>query len=146
MHSLFGRTNLLNRSTLHFRYMFWTDWGAKPRIERAVLDGSERRMIVDQQILWPNGITIDFEYHRIYWVDGKMATISSSLYDGSDRRTILEHLTNTPTPFGISLIKDKIYWTDWSFSGLMAGKKSEGIDSYHLLANSSTIILVSKYI
>lgn len=127
----------------YFRYIFWTDWGAKPKIERAVLDGSDRRTIVDQKVLWPNGITIDFEDHRIYWVDGKMATISSALYDGSDRRSILEHLVNTPLPFGISVFKDKIYWTDWSVQGLMAGNKSEGIESYHMLANSSLLLLVS---
>jgi low density lipoprotein receptor-related protein 5/6 len=41
--------------------MYWTDWGSKPKIERAHLDGSRRVTIVNSSLGWPNGIAVDRE-------------------------------------------------------------------------------------
>jgi len=38
--------------------MYWTDWGTQPKIERASLDGSDRIVVVSENILWPNGLTL----------------------------------------------------------------------------------------
>jgi len=38
--------------------MYWTDWGSRPKLERASLDGSDRIVIVSENILWPNGLTL----------------------------------------------------------------------------------------
>lgn len=46
---------------LYLRYLFWTEWGQYPRIERSRLDGSERVVLVNVSISWPNGISIDYE-------------------------------------------------------------------------------------
>jgi len=40
------------------RHMYWTDWGTRPKIERAALDGSDRVVIVHENIDWPNGLTL----------------------------------------------------------------------------------------
>lgn len=42
-------------------YLFWTEWGQYPRIERSRLDGTERAVLVNASISWPNGISIDYE-------------------------------------------------------------------------------------
>ena len=40
--------------------LFWTDWGLHSRIERARMDGSKRRKLVDTGVgAWPNGLAID---------------------------------------------------------------------------------------
>ena len=43
--------------------MFWTDWGEVPKIERADMDGSNdsRKVIVSDDIFWPNGISVDYD-------------------------------------------------------------------------------------
>ena len=38
--------------------MYWTDWGSRPRIEKAGMDGSHINTIVDTDIVWPNGLAI----------------------------------------------------------------------------------------
>lgn len=43
------------------RYLFWTEWGQYPRIERSRLDGTQRWVMVNASISWPNGISIDYE-------------------------------------------------------------------------------------
>ena len=48
------------------RYIFWTDWGRWPRIERAGLDGSNRTVIISSKTYWPNGLAIDLIRERLY--------------------------------------------------------------------------------
>ena len=51
--------------------MFWTDWGKHARIERADMDGKNRKVIVSDDIVWPNGLTIDLSMDRIIWADAR---------------------------------------------------------------------------
>lgn len=72
-------------SAVLIRYMYWTDWGETPRIERAGMDGSTRKVIVDSDIYWPNGLTIDLEEQKLYWADAKLSFIHRANLDGSFR-------------------------------------------------------------
>lgn len=47
-----------------FRYLFWTDWGHIAKIERANLDGSERKILINTDLGWPNGLTLDYDTRR----------------------------------------------------------------------------------
>ena len=51
--------------------MFWTDWAKTPgaKIERANMDGTGRRTVVENHIIWPNGVTVDMENNKIIWCD-----------------------------------------------------------------------------
>lgn len=46
------------------RYLFWTDWGHIAKIERANLDGSERKVLINTDLGWPNGLTLDYDTRR----------------------------------------------------------------------------------
>ena len=40
--------------------MFFTEWGtAPPKLERALLDGTERTDIVSKNIVYPYGVAVD---------------------------------------------------------------------------------------
>ena len=59
--------------------------GSQPKIERSLLDGSQRIAIAnDRHVVWPNGITIDHSNNHIYWVDGRLNTIKMADFDGKD--------------------------------------------------------------
>lgn len=51
--------------------MYWTDWGVVPKIERADLDGTERVVLVNTSLGWPNGLALDYHQRTIYWGDAK---------------------------------------------------------------------------
>lgn len=51
-------------SFFFFRYLFWTDWGHVAKIERANLDGSERKILINTDLGWPNGLTLDYDTRR----------------------------------------------------------------------------------
>ncbi len=52
-----------------FRFMYYSDWGRYPRIERATLAGRDATPLITSQVGWPNGLTIDFEDDKMYWAD-----------------------------------------------------------------------------
>ena len=51
--------------------MLWTDWGRSSTVERADMDGSNRRVLARDGLGWPNGITVDTRTERVIWVDAK---------------------------------------------------------------------------
>ena len=67
------------------RFMYWTDWGEIPKIERAGMDGTNRSMIIDKEIYWPNGLTLDYSQQKLYWADAKHNFIHRANLDGSSR-------------------------------------------------------------
>lgn len=64
--------------------MFWTEIGNIVRIERAGMDGSDRRVLVNSSLGWPGTLTVDMVSNRIYWTDERLQAIGSATLDGSD--------------------------------------------------------------
>lgn len=85
--------------------------GPNPKIERSYMDGSERFIIVNDGVYWPNGLALDFATDRIFWCDAKHHVIENSKLDGSERKKILSN--NLPHPFALTIFEDNIFWTDW---------------------------------
>ena len=85
------------------RYMYWTDWGASPKMERAGMDASGRQVIISSNLTWPNGLAIDYGSQRLYWADAGMKTIEFAGLDGSKRKVSVARghpptaLTASPT-------------------------------------------------
>lgn len=84
------------------RYMYWTDWGASPKIERAGMDASGRQVIISSNLTWPNGLAIDYGSQRLYWADAGMKTIEFAGLDGSKRKVSVVLRHPPAAPQGIS--------------------------------------------
>uniref|UniRef100_A0A8W8N064 Low-density lipoprotein receptor-related protein 6 n=1 Tax=Magallana gigas TaxID=29159 RepID=A0A8W8N064_MAGGI len=96
-------------------WMFWTDWGEVPKIERAGMDGDRktRSIIIDKNIHWPNGLTIDYADNKIYWADAKVKYIASCDYDGKNHREVVAGEKILSHPFALTLSDRTLFWTDW---------------------------------
>ncbi|XP_031575519.1 low-density lipoprotein receptor-like isoform X2 [Actinia tenebrosa] len=96
------------------KYVYWSDWGYNARIERASMDGaaSSRQVLVNTNIGWVNGLTIDYNIDRVFWVDAKVKTIESMSLDGSDRRLVAR--IPSQHPFAVTVFGDYLYYTDWT--------------------------------
>ncbi|CAL4163118.1 unnamed protein product, partial [Meganyctiphanes norvegica] len=115
--------------------LYWTDWGAEAKIERSGLEGSERRAIIrPPNVQWPNGLTIDYSTKRLFWVDGRLNSISSAKLDGSNIEVILYSQQVLRLPYSISVFEDRIYWTDWSKFALFSADKFTGVDIKNITA------------
>ncbi|XP_055684225.1 putative vitellogenin receptor [Lutzomyia longipalpis] len=122
--------------------MYWTDWGSHPQIGVAAMNGAGARTFVDQDIHWPNGLTIDWPNGRIYWVDAKLSRIESIKLNGEDRRTILKDIVKHP--YGIAVFEDKIFWSDWTTNSIQSCNKFTGKD-HSLLLHSRHIYDIHIY-
>ena len=99
-----------------FDYIYWTDWGDTPKIEKMTLSGRYRRVIVISNLLWPNCLTIDFMACRLYWVDAGYNTIETSDLEGIGRKILF----SSPHPFGITVYNGILYWTDWTTESIVS--------------------------
>ncbi len=115
--------------------MYWTDWGAPAKIERASMDGSNRQTIHSTGLGEPNGITIDYQTQTIYWTDSELGVIQYSNTDGTNRHQLLSGL---PYPFAITVEGSLIFFTDWIDVGIHATHKLDG-DNVTKFTNAFTL-------
>ena len=117
--------------------MFWSDWGEKPCISRAGMDGSNQTIIVNKFITWPNGLTLDYQ-NKVYWIDAKHDYIASVDYDGSNRMMIYTQAVNHP--YGLTMLPKWLFWTDW---------KTQSVRRYRILdgkPNNYTVNIIKTEI
>ena len=105
--------------------MYWTDWGANPKVEKAEMDGSGRGSIVTGNLAWPNGLTLDQVTNRLFWADAKLDTIEMSDLDGGNRQTVLPSTAGIH-PYGLTIYEDIIYWTDWNSQSVTSYNETSG--------------------
>lgn len=106
--------------------MVWSDWGDVPKIERALQDGSERVTLVKDDIIWPNGLAVDYMTKRIYWLDAKLHTLNSIDYKGARRQVVLRSDQFIKHPFALDVFEDFVYWSDWELESVLKTNKFGG--------------------
>lgn len=136
--------------------MFWTEIGNLVKIERAGMDGSERRAVVNSSLGWPGGISVDFISERVYWTDERLGAIGSSTLDGGDVKVkpfVDQHglwhslttnwcfcinvqilqLKKTTNPFSVAVLNDMLCWSDAKKRVVQAANKFSGKNRQILL-------------
>ncbi|XP_025112202.1 deleted in malignant brain tumors 1 protein-like isoform X2 [Pomacea canaliculata] len=99
--------------------LFWTDWGARAKIERANYDGTSRQTIINSNLTWPNALALDMPNQRLYWVDSSSTQndkVEYSRLDGTGR-TVIYSVANTQF-FGMALFNNQLFLTNWNGTGL----------------------------
>ena len=94
------------------RWLFWTDWGESPKVEKISMDGTAHTTIISSNIVWPSGLAIDHHTHTLYWSDANLDKLESSDFDGRNRRILLERQFIF-YPFGLAFFNRTLYWGDW---------------------------------
>lgn len=128
-------------SYLYFSYLFWTDWGSNPRIERSTLSGSDRKPIISKNLKWPNDLDIDYQSSRLYWIDASSDTIESSNFDGTNRKieVKLRYVDTVihPYSFAYHLAQNVTYITDWFSDSLYTMNGRFNNNSTRIFYNNS---------
>lgn len=96
--------------------MYWADYGSSPKIEKAHMDGTNRKLLIGVGLKRPTGLAIDFRVRRLYWADEGTGKIESTLLDGSNRRTDFsiskKSRAEKRAPFGLAFNNGRLYWAD----------------------------------
>ncbi|XP_070148921.1 low-density lipoprotein receptor-related protein 2 [Polyergus mexicanus] len=124
------------------KWLFWTDWGENPRIERIGMDGTNRSTIISTKIYWPNGLALDIANRRIYFADSKLDFIDTCLYDGSKRIQVLASSHYLLHPHSLTLFEDTMYWTDRQLNRVLSAHKFKGSNQMvvsHLISQPLSI-------
>lgn len=81
-HLRWAECGLTCPSPLPSSYIYWTEWGGKPRIVRAFMDGTNSMTLVDK-VGRANDLTIDYADQRLYWTD-----LDTNMIE-SDRKSVV---------------------------------------------------------
>lgn len=98
----------------HFRRtMYWTDSGLD-KIERAGLDGSERKVLFHTDLVNPRAITVDPIRGNLYWTDWNREApkIETSSLDGENRRILINKDIGLPNGLTFDPFSKLLCWAD----------------------------------
>lgn len=104
-------------------FMYWTDWGENAKLERSGMDGSDRTVLINNNLGWPNGLTVDKTSSQLLWADAHTERIEVADLNGANRHTLVSPVQH---PYGLTLLDSYIYWTDWQTRSIHRADKSTG--------------------
>lgn len=93
------------------RRLFWSSLGQQPRIETALLDGSERRALPIDKLFQPIALTLDLPTKHLYFTDARAHFIKFCNYDGTGCHVVVSGETVVLEPRGIAVFEDFIYFS-----------------------------------
>uniref|UniRef100_A0A8C9UTS2 Nidogen-2 n=1 Tax=Spermophilus dauricus TaxID=99837 RepID=A0A8C9UTS2_SPEDA len=98
----------------HFRRtMYWTDSGLD-KIERANLDGSQRKVLFHTDLVNPRAIAVDPIRGNLYWTDWNREApkIETSSLDGENRRILVNKDIGLPNGLTFDPFSKLLCWAD----------------------------------
>uniref|UniRef100_A0A8C9TWC5 Low density lipoprotein receptor a n=1 Tax=Scleropages formosus TaxID=113540 RepID=A0A8C9TWC5_SCLFO len=95
-------------------FMYWTDWGSPAKIEKGGLNGADRNPLVTDDIVWPNGITLE----PPLYVD----------VNGGSRRTLIIDEHKLAHPLSLTVFEEKVFWTDVANNAILSANRLTGAD------------------
>ena len=98
------------------------------------MDGTNRKIITNTRIYWPNALTLDYPTRQMYWADANFDYIGAMSYDGGGRRRVLGQ-PNVAHPFAITVFRNYLYFSDWTRHAVIKVEKFSGNESGTLLQN-----------
>ncbi|EPY78064.1 hypothetical protein CB1_001130008 [Camelus ferus] len=125
------------------RRLFWTDMGINPRIESSSLQGIGRLIIVNSDLIWPSGITIDYLTDKLYWCDAKQSVIEMANLDGSERQRLAQN--DVGHPFAVAVFEDHVWFSDWTMPSIIRVNKRTGKNRVRLrgsMLKPSSLVVV----
>ncbi|OBS65549.1 hypothetical protein A6R68_05911, partial [Neotoma lepida] len=114
--------------------MYWSEIGEEPQIKRAGMDGSSRKILVNQGLGRPTSIALDQLSWKIFWSDEKFHCIGSANLDGSG--ISMMQLTEIKNPFSVAVFEDEIFWSDLKTRTIQRVEKMTGKDRAVLIKRS----------
>nr|XP_020447653.1 nidogen-2 isoform X7 [Monopterus albus] len=94
--------------------VYWTDLSARTINRASMAPGAEPEILINTDLVSPEGLTVDVNRRLMFWVDSNPDMIESANLDGSGRRTLFD--TDLVNPRAIIVVSSTgtLYWTDWN--------------------------------
>ncbi|XP_011635569.2 LOW QUALITY PROTEIN: protein cueball [Pogonomyrmex barbatus] len=112
--------------------IYWTNSNTtNPSIECSNLDGSDRRIVIQENLYEPLAVAIDHAEQKLYWIDdveGIHFKIERSNLDGSERELLVHNKHQQPVYLAVD--KESMYWSDWVHSAIWTMPKKAKVGDY----------------
>ncbi|XP_034032146.1 LOW QUALITY PROTEIN: nidogen-2 [Thalassophryne amazonica] len=94
--------------------VYWTDLSARTISRASILPGAEPELLINTNLISPEGLAVDVKRRLMFWVDSAPDVIEGANLDGSGRRTLFD--TDLVNPRAIIVVPSTgtLYWTDWN--------------------------------
>ena len=103
---------------LSHRSMYWTDWSSSPKIEKAFMDGTSRRVLFDTGLGWPNGLTQDYAVSHYIGLMHKLITWKGQVQVAQTTNKYHAVSNHFIHPFGQTFHCGYLCWTDWVWNAV----------------------------
>ncbi|KAK2082217.1 hypothetical protein P7K49_039442 [Saguinus oedipus] len=93
------------------------------------MDGSDRTVLINNNLGWPNGLTVDKANSQLLWAN---AHTKAADLNGADRHTLVSPVQH---PYGLTLLDSYIYWTDRQTRSIHRANKDTGSNVIFVRSN-----------
>ncbi|KAK2856787.1 hypothetical protein Q5P01_005522 [Channa striata] len=94
--------------------VYWTDLSARTISRASIAPGAEPEILINTNLVSPEGLAVDFKRRMMFWVDSNPDVIESSNLDGSGRKTLFDSDLVNPRAIIVVSSTGTLYWTDWN--------------------------------
>ena len=84
-----------------------------PGIFSVYPNGTDRQLIIGEDIEHPDGLAIDYLGRNLFWTDTATNRIEVSKLDGTHRKVLISHGLDEPRDITLDLVFGYMYWSDW---------------------------------
>ena len=115
--------------------MYWTDDINEAKIQRANLDGANAESLVTNTIHNPEGIALDLDADKVYWMDSGADKIQRADLDGSNAEDLIATGLSDPHSIALDVFAGKMYWTDIGAGTILRANMEDGSNIEDLITD-----------
>ncbi|XP_076154846.1 low-density lipoprotein receptor-related protein 2 [Alosa pseudoharengus] len=120
--------------------LYWLDANVG-RIERMRLDGTEREVVHEHDLIGAEGLAVDWVGRKLYWVDNYLGALHVSEMDGRYRKKLLSdcldknhsYCFTNPRAVAVNPKYGWLYWTDWGHTPYIGRVGMDGTNASALI-------------
>lgn len=117
--------------------VYWTDDELRA-IKRATLNGSSYEKVLSTELMYPDGLAIDWVARNIYWTDAGIDRIEVARLDGSFRKVLINKDIDQPRAIAVHPYEGLMFWTDWGAQAKIERAALDGSDRTIIINSSLT--------
>ncbi|XP_032884012.1 low-density lipoprotein receptor-related protein 8 isoform X2 [Amblyraja radiata] len=99
-------------------------------------DPSQHIHLIEQGLLIPECLAIDWIHKNIYWTDSGTKSISVATIDGTKIKTLINTELENPRAIVVDPIQGFMYWSDWGSSAKIEKAGLNGLDRQSLVKDN----------
>ncbi|XP_053616104.1 very low-density lipoprotein receptor isoform X6 [Plodia interpunctella] len=108
--------------------IFWSDVTDEKIYKAPIDEGSQRTVVIGDQLITSDGLAVDWIYNHLYWTDTGKNHIELSDLQGNMRKILIRDRLEEPRAIALNPLDGWMYWTDW---GQTPKIERAGMDGSH---------------